>query len=49
MGGTAGAAAPEELIQGLITALNQKFDVDLAEDGGARETVTFKLPRVLTA
>jgi 4-hydroxy-3-methylbut-2-enyl diphosphate reductase len=26
-----------------------RFDVELVEDAGERETVTFKLPRVLTA
>ncbi|GAD58220.1 4-hydroxy-3-methylbut-2-enyl diphosphate reductase [Brevundimonas sp. BAL450] len=49
VGVTAGASAPEELIQGLISALSANFDVTLREDDGARETVTFKLPRALTA
>ena len=49
VGVTAGASAPEELIRGLIAALGDRFDVTLSEDAGARETVTFKLPRALTA
>ena len=49
VGVTAGASAPEALIQGLIAALSEHFDVTLSEDEGARETVTFKLPRALTA
>ena len=29
--------------------LAARFDADVTEDDGLRETVTFKLPRVLTA
>ena len=49
VGVTAGASAPEQLIEGLIDAIRARFDVTLAEDDGERETVTFKLPRALTA
>ncbi len=49
LGVTAGASAPETLVQGVIDAVAERFDVDLIHDEGARETVTFKLPRVLTA
>ncbi len=49
LGITAGASAPEQLIEELIDAVRARFDVELVEDDGARETVTFKLPRVLTA
>ncbi|MCZ8086295.1 MAG: 4-hydroxy-3-methylbut-2-enyl diphosphate reductase [Brevundimonas sp.] len=49
LGLTAGASAPETLVQGVIDALAVRFDVSVEEDGGARETVTFKLPRALTA
>jgi len=49
LGITAGASAPEELIEALIDAVRARFDVTLVEDDGARETVTFKLPRLLTA
>ena len=37
------------LVQGVIDALRTRFDVTVTEDDGARETVTFKLPRALTA
>lgn len=47
LGVTAGASAPEPLVEGLIDAVRQRFDVTLVEDDGARETVTFKLPRLL--
>ena len=47
LGVTAGASAPEPLVEGLIEAVRQRFDVTLTEDDGARETITFKLPRVL--
>ncbi|WP_167177663.1 4-hydroxy-3-methylbut-2-enyl diphosphate reductase [Brevundimonas terrae] len=47
LGITAGASAPEPLVEGLIEAVRQRFDVTLTEDDGARETITFKLPRLL--
>lgn len=49
LGITAGASAPESLISDLIDAVSARFDAEVVEDDGARETITFKLPRVLTA
>ena len=49
LGITAGASAPERLIEDLIEAVRARFDATVVEDAGERETVTFKLPRVLTA
>jgi 4-hydroxy-3-methylbut-2-enyl diphosphate reductase len=49
LGLTAGASAPESLVEGVIDALAARFEVTVEDDGGARETVTFKLPRALTA
>ena len=49
LGITAGASAPEPLIEALVDAILARFDADVIEDAGARETVTFKLPRLLTA
>ena len=49
LGITAGASAPERLIQDLIDAVRARFDADVIEDAGERETVAFKLPRLLTA
>ena len=49
LGITAGASAPEPLIEALVDAVRARFDAEVTEDGGERETVTFKLPRVLTA
>ncbi|MBU1383358.1 MAG: 4-hydroxy-3-methylbut-2-enyl diphosphate reductase [Alphaproteobacteria bacterium] len=48
LGVTAGASAPEPLIEALIDAVRARFDAEVIEDAGERETVTFKLPRVLT-
>jgi 4-hydroxy-3-methylbut-2-enyl diphosphate reductase len=48
VGVTAGASAPEVLVQGLIDRLAEAFEVTVQEVEAARETVTFKLPRVLT-
>lgn len=45
---SAGASAPENLITEVQTAIAARFDLSLSENNGVRETVTFKLPRVLT-
>jgi 4-hydroxy-3-methylbut-2-enyl diphosphate reductase len=47
VGITAGASAPDVLVQGVIDALAARFDLTVEEFGPTRETVTFKLPRVL--
>ena len=47
VGVTAGASAPEPLIEALVAAISDRFDAEISEDSGERETVTFKLPRVL--
>lgn len=47
VGVTAGASAPEVLVQGVIDALRAVFDVTVEEVDAVRETVSFKLPRVL--
>ncbi|MEC9250188.1 MAG: 4-hydroxy-3-methylbut-2-enyl diphosphate reductase [Pseudomonadota bacterium] len=47
VGITAGASAPEELVQGLINGFRERFDVSLEELVVTRENVEFKLPRIL--
>jgi 4-hydroxy-3-methylbut-2-enyl diphosphate reductase len=47
VGVTAGASAPEVLVQGVIDKLAQRYDVAVEEIDTARETVTFKLPRAV--
>jgi 4-hydroxy-3-methylbut-2-enyl diphosphate reductase len=47
VGVTAGASAPELLVQGLIERLSQTYELCIEEGRGAQETVTFKLPRAL--
>jgi len=47
LGLTAGASAPEDLVQGVIEACRTHFDVTIDTVKTADETVTFKLPRVL--
>jgi 4-hydroxy-3-methylbut-2-enyl diphosphate reductase len=37
------------LIAELVDAVRARFDAEVVEDAGERETVTFKLPRLLTA
>ena len=48
LGLTAGASAPEVLVEGVLDWLSARFDLDIMTEETARETVTFKLPRVLT-
>ena len=48
VGVTAGASAPEALVEGVIDAMAARFTIHMSEGAMARETVTFKLPRVLT-
>ena len=48
LGITAGASAPEILVDDLIDACRERFDVSLDEIRVTDENVTFKLPRVLT-
>ena len=48
VGVTAGASAPEDLVQGVIDAMTARYDVTVEELIEARETVIFKLPRLLT-
>ncbi len=47
VGVTAGASAPETLVEALVAAIASRFDVAVEEDTGAREAVTFKLPRAV--
>jgi 4-hydroxy-3-methylbut-2-enyl diphosphate reductase len=47
LGLTAGASAPEVLVDGVIQALRGRFDIEVEEISPTRENVTFKLPRVL--
>ncbi len=48
VGVTAGASAPELLVQGVIDKLATRYDLTIEEVAPTRETVSFKLPRVLT-
>lgn len=47
LGLTAGASAPEDLVQGVIAACRARFDITVEEVTTATESVVFKLPRVL--
>ncbi len=47
VGLTAGASAPEVLIEEVIDAFRGRYDVTVEETETARETVTFRLPRAL--
>ncbi len=49
VGVTAGASAPELLVQELIERLARRFELTVEEVAPTTETVVFKLPRVLTA
>jgi len=47
IGLTAGASAPETLVQVLISKLKKKFQVNLIEHEVTKENVTFNLPKIL--
>jgi 4-hydroxy-3-methylbut-2-enyl diphosphate reductase len=47
LGVTAGASAPEELVEALIAEAARRFDASVEEVVVTRENVTFRLPRVL--
>ena len=48
IGLSAGASAPESLVQDVIHALAERYDLTVTEQGHIRETVNFKLPAILT-
>jgi 4-hydroxy-3-methylbut-2-enyl diphosphate reductase len=48
LGLTAGASAPEVLVEGVIAALSARYELTVEEIDAARETMAFKLPRVLS-
>jgi 4-hydroxy-3-methylbut-2-enyl diphosphate reductase len=48
LGLSAGASAPESLVQDVINALAERYDLTVTEQGHIRETVNFKLPSILT-
>jgi len=48
LGVSAGASAPEVLVDEVIEACRQRFDVTIEEVAVTRETVAFRLPSVLT-
>jgi len=47
VGVTAGASAPEDLVEGLIAAIAARYDARVQEVRVTKEDVVFKLPRVL--
>ena len=47
VGITAGASAPEELVQALIDRLGEMFGITVTDVDGIEENVTFRLPREL--
>ena len=47
IGLSAGASAPEILVEDVVAALCKYYDFDISEHGKIRETVTFKLPTIL--
>ena len=47
VGITAGASAPEDLVQGLIQAFRERYDVTVEHVSVTKEDVVFKLPRAV--
>jgi 4-hydroxy-3-methylbut-2-enyl diphosphate reductase len=49
IGLSAGASAPELLVEEVVAALSDRFQIDVTEEGKVRETVNFKLPPILAS
>ena len=49
IGLSAGASAPEFLVEEVVAALGERFQIDITEEGKVRETVNFKLPSILAS
>ncbi len=49
IGLSAGASAPESLVEGVVDALGERYQIDVGEEGKVRETVNFKLPSILVS
>jgi 4-hydroxy-3-methylbut-2-enyl diphosphate reductase len=49
LGVSAGASAPETLVDEIIEAFAQRFDIRVAASGTQRESIVFNLPRELRA
>ena len=49
IGLSAGASAPETLVEEVLVALRQRYQIDVSEHGKIRETVNFKLPAILAS
>ena len=49
IGLSAGASAPETLVEDVVAALRQRYQIDVSEHGKIRETVNFKLPAILAS
>jgi 4-hydroxy-3-methylbut-2-enyl diphosphate reductase len=47
LGVTAGASAPEILVEDIIAAFGERYDVTVEAVSTANENITFKLPRPL--
>mgnify|MGYP005708283881 FL=1 len=49
IGLSAGASAPESLVMEIIDEMRERYDLQLDEDALVEETLTFKLPTILTS
>ena len=49
IGLSAGASAPESLVEDVVAALDERYQIDVSEEGKVRETVNFKLPSILVS
>ena len=49
LGLTAGASAPDSLVEEIIAAARERYDVIVEEVPVTTETVSFSLPRLLSA
>ena len=44
---SAGASAPEALVEEVVAALRERYQINVSEEGKIREAVNFKLPAIV--
>ena len=49
LGVTAGASAPDALVNEILDAFAERFELRVRSNGAERESITFNLPRELRA
>jgi 4-hydroxy-3-methylbut-2-enyl diphosphate reductase len=49
IGLSAGASAPESLVEEVVAALRERYQINVSEEGKIHEAVNFKLPAIVAS